>query len=115
MSPKKFTLLDKKHVESAQSGKDDKHILSLRKNARVLQAKNNELAKQLWDVEFKLIKQDIGPEQLTQLTQLKETITQKLIEENYVDKINRLLEVIQTLEISLYGHSDVNGNSPYTL
>lgn len=115
MSKEKFTLLDKKYPEGDKSNTDNSRILELKKKARDLREKNNNLIKQLWDVDFDLNKPGLSTEQRAHLTRLKDRINQEIVNKNYPPKIKLLLEDIQKLELSLYGQSKVNSNSPYTL
>lgn len=94
---------------------EDARISEMRQEARALQEKNNNLAKKIWDIEFELTNQALDSEHRTQLTELKDTITKELNDEDYIGQINALLEKVQELEVDLYGHSEINGSSPYIL
>lgn len=115
MASEKFSLLEKKYPEDAKSGIDNEHILKLRQQARDLRAENNKWVNQLWDIAQQLTKKDLSPTKRNELHDLKAGIDKKISEESYIERINKLLDEIQTLEISLYGHSEVNSNSPYPL
>lgn len=115
MTREKFSLLEKRHPKDAKSDTDAAHILKLRQQARELSAENNKLVHQLWDVEQQLTKKNLSATQRTELIELKSGIDEKIAQEHYIERINKLLEQIEKLEIRLYGHSEVNKNSPYDL
>jgi paraquat-inducible protein B len=93
----------------------DAFIADLRKQARELQAENNRWVEKLLDTKQQLKQPTLTAEQLTTLLAAQKTINAHLLEANYPSKITALLEQIKTLEIDLYGSSDLSRNSPFIL
>ncbi|MDR3504561.1 MAG: hypothetical protein P4L79_18490 [Legionella sp.] len=109
---------DKLHGLYGKSGKtnpDEEQIKALRTNLRALKDENNNIVKQMWDIAFKLNNHQMTEAQRTELGALNEQLNQQIIDGDYINRIDELKQHIIDLETELYGHSDLAGNSPYSL
>lgn len=101
------------------SSEQEKHsakaqIAAMRAQARDYRDRNNALVDQIWDLEQKIVQ--LGDDKSRErLIKEKEAISSQIDEAGYIPKLNALLDEIKALEISVYGHSDVGGDSPYQL
>ncbi len=91
-----------------------KKILQLRAEARNYRDENNQLVAKLWDINLKL-EQIKDEKEKEMLIKAKSDLTSQIKNNDYDHKFTQLLEEIKTLELNLYGHSDVGGNSPFVL
>lgn len=89
---------------------DDNTIKQLRALARTYRDRNNELVGQIWELDRKLVENSDE-----KLIAKRAEITEQLINEDVEQKLKDIINEIKTLEIALYGHSDVGGPSPYVL
>lgn len=115
MSREKFTLLDRKYPENDASLTGDARVQAMRAEARELRDKNNSLVRQIWDLETELRTPGLSNEQKDLLSKTKKTISNEILNEKYIDRVNALLNEIEHLEIALYGRSDVRSDSPSIL
>lgn len=90
-------------------------IYKTRAQARILRDENNKLVEQLWDIETALTDVSIDPQKHKVLMDEKNKITGKISSKDYLKELNVLLEKIIQLETKIYGHSEINSNSPYVL
>lgn len=115
MSREKFTLLDRKYPENEASSTSDARVLAMKKEARELRDINNALVRKIWDLDAELSTPDLSPEKKELLLESKNKIISDIASNNYLDKVNKLLSEIEKLEITLYGSSEVNSDSPAIL
>lgn len=113
MTNDKFDLLKRNYPEGVNDLPHER-VRELRALARSYRDANNELVKKIWDAEQKLVLPNSETDKAS-LMKIIEKSSKQLEEKGYIEKIHHLLEEIRALEIELYGHSDIGGNSPYKL
>ena len=113
MKKNKFDLLRKRNCEGV-SDLNSARVIELRAMAHGYQDINNKLVGELWDIEQKLV-QLKGEEGRSALIRVKTELSNQIETGGYVKKIEALCEEIKTLEMALYGFSELDSSSPYQL
>ena len=87
------------------------HIKKLRDVACQYRDKNNALVNQIWALEMRLGNPQPGDDS-DALMKEKAELSAQIAVEAYAEKVQDLIQEIKRLEIALYGHSEVDSDSP---
>ena len=95
--------------------KEIDHIAQLRAEARAARDSSNVLMQKIWDITHQLLDANLKPDVKDNLLQQKTEAERELQEKKYSETFDKLLVDIKTLEIELYGRSDLSSHSPFQL
>ncbi|WP_058533281.1 hypothetical protein [Legionella saoudiensis] len=107
---------DKLYGLYGKGAKDpEEQVTVLRSKLKALIEENNNITKQIWDIDFQLNNAELSETQRAELMALSEELNKQISKGDYAHRIDEFKQQIIDLEMELYGHSDLDSNSPYSI